>query len=269
MHAHQHGAAAVDLAADQRDVHGIGDAVDIDLHVELAAMAALELRLERTLDDPVVAPAIGDEIGDGADLEAVELGELHQVGAPRHGAVVVHDLADHAGGVEAGEPCDVDRRLGVAGADENAAVAGHQGKDMAGRDDVRRSVRRIDGDRDGAGAVGRRDPGRHPLARFDRDGEGGLVAGGVLPCHQRQAKLLDPLAGQRQADQAAAEAGHEVDRVGRRHLRGDDQVAFVLAPLVIHQDDHPAVARVVDDLLDRRHHLVEAHAESFCSRRAR
>jgi hypothetical protein len=64
-----------------------------------------------------------------------------------------------------------------------------------------------------------------------------------------RAELLDPLLGQRQADQAAAVLGHEVDRVGRRHLRGDDEVALILAVLVVDQDEHPAVARLVDDRL--------------------
>ena len=61
--------------------------------------------------------------------------------------------------------------------------------------------------------------------------------------------------GQRQADQAAAVLGHEVDRVGRRHLRGDDEVALILAVLVVDQDEHAAVARLVDDLLGPDQHL--------------
>ena len=94
----------------------------------------------------------------------------------------------------------------------------------------------------------RRDAGGDALARLDRDGERGLVARAVRLAHQRQAELLDPLAGQRQADQAARVAGHEVDRVGRRELRRDDQVALVLAVLVIDQDEHAAVARLLDQL---------------------
>ena len=57
---------------------------------------------------------------------------------------------------------------------------------------------------------------------------------------------------ERQADQAAAVLGHEVDGVRRRHLRGDDEVALVLAVLGVDQDDHAPVAQVLDDLVDRR-----------------
>jgi hypothetical protein len=44
--------------------------------------------------------------------------------------------------------------------------------------------------------------------------------------------------------------GHEIDGIRRSHLRGDDQIALVLAILVIDQDEHPAIARFLDDLLD-------------------
>ena len=73
---------------------------------------------------------------------------------------------------------------------------------------------------------------------------------------------------QREADQAAAVLGHEVDRLGRRHLRRDDEVALVLAVLVVDQDEHAAVARLLDDLLDRRCDLDEAHASVLPKMRA-
>ena len=57
------------------------------------------------------------------------LSEGDEIVEPRHRPVVVHDLADHAGGVEPGEPRDVDRRLGMTGANQHAAVA----RDAAGR----------------------------------------------------------------------------------------------------------------------------------------
>ena len=58
--------------------------------------------------------------------------------------------------------------------------------------------------------------------------------------------------GQGKADQAAAVLGHEVDGVRGRHLGRDHQVALVLAVLVVDQDEHAAVARLFDDLFDRR-----------------
>ena len=83
-----------------------------------------------------------------------------------------------------------------------------------------------------------------------QDGEGGLMPGAVALAHQRQAQPLRPTLRHREADQATGEAGHEVDRVRRGELGGDDQVALVLPVLVIDQDEHAAVARVLNDLLD-------------------
>jgi len=68
------------------------------------------------------------------------------------------------------------------------------------------------------------------------------MRGFVFIGHQRQAQLLATLAGQRQADQAAAVARHEVDVLGAGKRGCHDQVAFVLAVLVIHDDDHLALA---------------------------
>ena len=216
---------------------------------------AVKRRLGDLLDEMVLLQAIGDEVADRADLEAVRAGEVDQIVQPRHGAVLAHDLADHAGGIEAGEARDVDRRLGMAGADQHAARPRDQREDVAGRDDRVRALGGVDRDRDGARAVGGADAGGDPLARLDRDGEGGLVAAAVGAAHRLEPELVDPLLGQREADQAAAMLGHEVDRVGRRHLRRDDEVALILAVLVVDQDEHAAVARLVDDLLGADQHL--------------
>ena len=208
--------------------------------------------LGHLLDDAVVLQAIADQVLDGADLEAVALGEGDQVRHARHGAVVVHDLADDAGRVEPGEAREIDGGLRVAGADQHAALARDQREDVAGRDDVVVVLGGVDGGGDGAGAVVRGDAGGDALARLDRDGEGRAVARLVLARHVLEPQLVGALLGERQADQAAAVLGHEVDGVGRRHLRGDDEVALVLAVLGVDQDDHAAVAQVLDDLVDRR-----------------
>ena len=73
----------------------------------------------------------------------------------------------------------------------------------------------------------------------------------VLGRHQVEAELVAALRRQRQADQAAAVLGHEVDRLGRRELGGERQVALVLAVLGVDDDDHLAGADVGDRVLDR------------------
>ena len=86
------------------------------------------------LDQMILLQPVGDEVADGADLEPVGPGEIHEIVEPRHRPVVAHDLADHRARIEAGEAGNVDRRLGMAGADEDSAGPRHQREDMAGRD---------------------------------------------------------------------------------------------------------------------------------------
>jgi hypothetical protein len=200
---------------------------------------------------PLGAAAIGDQVGDGADLQAMELGEGHEVRQPRHGAVVLHDLADHAGRVQARHAADVDRGLRMACADQDAAVLGDQGEDVARRNHIVGILRGIYRDRDGVGPVVGGDAGGDPLAGLDGDGERRAVARLVVGGHRRQAQLARAVGGDRQADQAAGVLGHEVDLLGRGELGRDDDVALVLPVLGVHQDVGPPVAGVLDDVLDR------------------
>jgi hypothetical protein len=75
VHAHRDRAAGRGIALHQGDVLGHRHLVDVDDAAEVAAIDALEGGLAQPLDDRIVAPAIGDQVGDGADLEAVALGE--------------------------------------------------------------------------------------------------------------------------------------------------------------------------------------------------
>jgi hypothetical protein len=59
-------------------------------------------------------------------------------------------------------------------------------------------------------------------------------------------------AGEGQADQATAKAGHEIDGVWRDVLGGEHQVAFVFAVFFVHQNDHATGAHVGHDVFDRR-----------------
>ena len=123
--------------------------------------------------------------------------------------------------------------------------------------------RRVDRHLHRVRAVVRGDSGRDPLARLDRDREGGLEGRLVLRRHQVEAQLVAALAGQREADQAAAVRGHEVDGVRRDELGRHHEVALVLAVLRVADDDHLAVADVLDGLLDRAEGGIRHRALSF------
>src|SRR5207302_4312421 len=98
-------------------------------------------------------------------------------------------------------------------------------------------------------------------ARVDRHGERGLEGALLAGDHQRDAKLLKSLPPAGHADDAPAVGGHEVDGLGRHLLPGHDEVALVLPVGVVHDDDDPAGADVLDRVLDRREAIRRAHRE--------
>ena len=145
-------------------------------------------------------------------------------------------------GVQPREPREVDGRLGLAGALEHAARRARSGKTCPGWTRSCGPLRRVDRDLDRARAVVRGDAGGDALARLDRDGERRaerrLVARRVIG---RKPSSSQRSSRQAEADEAAAVRGHEVDRLGRRELRGDRQVALVLAVGVVDDDDELAL----------------------------
>jgi len=189
-----------------------------------------------------------DQIRDGDDAEAVLLAEDLEVRHAGHRAVLFHDLADDAAGVQSGEPREIDRAFGLTGAHEHAAGARAERKDMAGRDELLGPAVGARRDADGVRAIGGADPGGDARARLDAHREGGAERRTGAPGrgHHRQIEPGDGVFGERQADEAAPMRGHEVDGLGRDELRRHREVALVLAILVVDEDDHLARADVGD-----------------------
>ncbi len=186
----------------------------------------------------------------------MELRKRHQVRQARHGSVVIHHFTDNAGRIQPGEPRDIDGRLGMSGALKDAAVLRHQREHVPRRHDILGALRRIDRDRDGPRSIRCGDPGGHPVPRLDGDGKCRLIGRLVILNHQLQADMVDPFAGHGEANQPTAEFGHEVDRLRRRHLAGDHEIAFVLAAFIIDQDHHAAITDIFDHILDRRQKFI-------------
>ncbi len=248
--AHEHVLGSFDLAADERDVVLAGQLLAECDRLELAVRGR-QMNRRRALDELLVAAPVFDEIGDGDQLDVVTLAELDEVGDARHRPVLLHHLADDACGIRAREPCEVDRGFRLARPLEHAAFTCAQREDMAGLDDVDRTLGRVDRDLDRARAILRRDPSRDAFAGLDRDGECRLKRGLVAVRHLAQPELVAALFGQWKADQAAGVHGHEVDRLGRCELGCDRQVALVLAVGRIDDDHELPLADVLDRVLDR------------------
>ena len=203
----------------------------------------------------VHAQAVSHQIGDGGDLEIMDPGKGLQVRHAGHGAVILHDLADHAGGRQPCQAGQIHRALGLPGTHQDPALSGTQGEDMAGTDHVAGldvgSRRHLDG----AGPIRGGDTGGHSGAGLDTDRKGSLKGRLVVLHHHRQFEAVDLVRGHGQADQTTTMGGHEVDRLRGHHLGGHGQVALVLPVLVIHQDDHLAGP----DILNRLFYGIDSH----------
>ena len=156
------------------------------------------------LDELLVPAPVLDQVGDGDQLQPVPLAVRDQVGDARHRPVLVHDLADDARRDQPREAREVDRRLGLAGAQQHAAVTRAQREDMAGLDEI---VAAVDCGsiatwivRD---AIRRRDARRHALARLDRDRERRAVRRLVASVIWRSPSCVAAVLRQAQADQPA------------------------------------------------------------------
>ena len=74
-----------------------------------------------------------------------------------------------------------------------------------------------------------------PLPGLDGNAEGGAEAGAVLTIlhHEGDAELVQPLRRHGQTNETPSVGRHEVDDLGGHLLRGDGEIALVLAVLVV------------------------------------
>ena len=169
-------------------------------------------------------------------------------------------------GYEAGKTREVDGSLGLTDALEHAARLRSQREHVPRLDEVARRRIRMDRHLDRLAAIRRRDAGGHAFARFDADRERSAERRLVVVGHRAQPHLVGALLGEAQADEPARMRRHEVDRLRRRELRGDRQVALVLAAGIVDHDDHPALADLRDGLLDRCERCRDGHERRLATR---
>ena len=71
-------------------------------------------------DEPFAWATVRDQIIDGDEGQAMAAREFLELGSTRHRAVIVHNFAEHAGGLEARELCEIHGSFRVAGPREYA-----------------------------------------------------------------------------------------------------------------------------------------------------
>src|SRR5690349_3479754 len=249
MDPHERRLVGDDRPLDERHVLLAVCLAPVHVHLELAEFRR-EGRRDDALDELLPLHAELDEVLDGDDLQPQRCRERQKFRHPSHRPVLVHDLADDAGGPEAGEPAEIDDRFGMTRAAQHPALHGAERKHMSGACEVARLRLLVDEGADGGRTVERRDPRLRPVDVIDRDGERRFVERGVAVDHQVERQLLRPLRRERRADDPPSLARHEIDRRRGAFLGGDREIALVLAILVVDDDDHLAVADVRDGFVD-------------------
>jgi len=236
MQPHERGGGGGHVSHHQHDrllgleLHPVG-------HDPEASPPGRQVGLGDPLHEVFPGPTMANELLDRDDLQAMPGGEREQAFAVGPVAGIIEDLADHPGRRPAGEPREVDRRLGVARAAEHAALLGHEGKEVSRADEVGRRARRVEDGGDGRRPLRGGDAGlRRPVV--DGHGEGGAERGGVGRHHHREVEPPGHVGQDRHADLAAALANHEVHHLGGGGVGRADEVAFVLAILVVGHDHH-------------------------------
>jgi len=252
-----------DAAAAEGDVEeGIADGF-VDSQFE-RSVGGFDGEAIDAADEGFALQAEFDEVGDGAQEDVVPGAEFLERGEARHGAVFGHDLDDDRGAVQAGEAAEIDAALGLAGAFEDAAGAGAQGEDVAGAAEIFGACGRLLEELDGLGALGGGDAGGDAEARvsIDRDGERGAQGSGVVGGLRMQVQTVAVVGGHRDAQHAACFPQHEVDHFRGDELSGADEIAFIFAIFIVHEDDHLPRLESGDDLRDfcRRHNISWANS---------
>ena len=260
--AHEHILLAAHIALDDGDVALIVELVLIGVDAEVAVLAR-EVDVGDLMHEVLRALAVLDERLDRDHVEAVLLGEFLEARRAHHVAVIVHDLAAEARRIKAREAREVRRRLRVAGAAQHAALDRAQREDVARAAEGRRLCLRVEQLLDRVAALEGRDA-RLRVVGVDGDGEGRLVVVRVVGDHLADVERVEALAVDWRADEALGVRRHEVDVLRRDRLGGDDQVALILAVLIVDDDDHLSVLDVFDGLFHRCKIRHVFHSNSFC-----
>ena len=138
MDAYEHVLLAAHVAGHERDVGGIVHERVIAVRGELAVPCG-KANGRRLLDEPLVAAAVTDEVGDRDHLEAESRRNFLELRPPGHRTVLVQDLADDTCRGESRKSREVDRGLRVAGTLEHAAGLRAQREYVPGHRDVVRT----------------------------------------------------------------------------------------------------------------------------------
>jgi hypothetical protein len=204
---------------------------------------ALDLEFADAFDQLFARLPVRDQIGDGNLREFVPLCEICHPRPAHHRAVVVHQFRQHADRRQASKTTKIDAGLGMSGAHQHAAVLGDQGKDVTGPDEIRSAAVAIGQRPNRVGSLLRRNSSGQTVAHVHRDRESGPKRGVIGGYHRVETKPARLVAGQRRTDDPRRVAYDERHFLGRAKRGGHEQIALVLAIVVIGDDNDLAAGK--------------------------
>ena len=235
----RHVPAVADVAIDEGHVVDAVERRDIGIALERPDFGG-DLEFGDPLHQLVAVLPVGDQFGDRDLHQFVLLREGGDVRPAHHGAVVFHQLGQNAHRRQTGEPAKIDAGFGMARAHQHAAFARHQREHVAGAHEIGGAAVVVGERAHGVAALLRRNAGGEAVAHVDRDGEGGAERGVVFRHHRIEMQAARMLGAERRANDAGRIADDERHLFRRAERGGDEQVALVLAVVVV--GDHHDLA---------------------------
>ncbi len=254
MQPRRHFAPIADLAMHEGEVEHRIEMRPIGVALEIS-----EMRLDGKGRDPfdqlLARLPVCDEFGDRNPIELVALGEIHNLLTDHHRAVVICELADCGDRRQPRELAQVDRCLSVARTHQDTALLGDQWKHVPGADEIIQSHVAVCESTHGVRALLRRNPGSQAMLDVDRDREGRAKRRVVDSHHGRKMQAPGIVGRQRRTDDPAAVANDKSHLLWRAELRRDDKIAFILAIIIIGDDDDFTTSKGLNDGGDGTQHV--------------
>ena len=250
MHAHQHGFVGLPFTFDQGDVFQVIALLAEGNQAEVA-VSRRHIHLFAALYEAFAAQSVRNQIFYRDNVQSVLLGKGYELRHTCHGAVLVEYFDEAGSRLHTGEPGQVNGGFGVAGAGQYAAVLGVEGVDVSRAAETFGAHVGIGQGADGSGAVMAADACGATFQQVDGHGERSAQHTRVGLYLVLQSQLSAALVGNRGAEHAASVVQHEVHGFGRDQFGSHNQVALVLAVLIVHDNDKLSVFEVLYCLFDR------------------
>src|SRR5277367_5715452 len=138
---------------------------------------------------------MANQLSDGKHFQTVLAAKLDEVWHSRHGAVVLHDLADDACRFQAGHQGQVHRGFCLSRSHEDTSLTCPKWEYMPRSRKVLGGRARIDGDTNRMGAIMRGDSCRHPFFCLDALGKRSAKTRSIRLGHQAETEIIGAIFG--------------------------------------------------------------------------